>query len=174
MDRVIALSDERWRQLYLLMRFTGLRLSQVGGLQWEDFHDGSLTLRPELGKSEQEKRGRVIPVSQHLQSEMGKWDRSSPPGKGYILSRGSIATRTNRLWSKTGVRDEKWKGRPHHAFRKGFVSGLVLAGANREAVRYLVGHSQGLDGVYTDPASLPLRETVELIPAYPQCTQLKV
>jgi len=31
-------------------------------------------------------------------------------------------------------------------------------------VEFLVGHSLGLRGVYTDPDALPLREAVELIP----------
>ncbi len=63
--------------------------------------------------------------------------------------------------------DEVWEGRPHHAFRKGLVSGLKRAGADTDAVEVLVGHSLGLRGVYTDPDAIPLRGAVELIPRLP-------
>jgi hypothetical protein len=33
-----------------------------------------------------------------------------------------------------------------------------------DAVEFLVGHSLGLRGVYTDPDALPLRETLPRIP----------
>ena len=51
------------------------------------------------------------------------------------------------------------------AFRKGFRSGLKKAGADSEAIEYLLGHSQGLIDTYTDPDALPLREAVDKIPA---------
>jgi len=45
------------------------------------------------------------------------------------------------------------------------VSGLKRAGADDEAVEYLVGHSLGLRGCYTDPDALPLRTAIGLVPA---------
>jgi site-specific recombinase XerD len=65
---------------------------------------------------------------------------------------------------RTGVRPEISLQRPHHAFRKGFVSGLARLGADRDAVEYLVGHSLALRGIYVDPNALPLRAAVEKIP----------
>lgn len=32
------------------------------------------------------------------------------------------------------------------------------------AVEFLVGHSSGISGIYTDPEAMPLMETVNLIP----------
>ncbi|MCP4917543.1 MAG: hypothetical protein GY913_11515 [Proteobacteria bacterium] len=61
------------------------------------------------------------------------------------------------------MREPAWK-QPHHAFRKGFISELKRAGADTDAVEYLVGHSLGLRGVYTDPDALPLRKAVAKIP----------
>jgi len=37
--------------------------------------------------------------------------------------------------------------------------------ADVEAVEYLVGHDAGIRGVYVDPDRLPLKQTVNLIPA---------
>ena len=69
-----------------------------------------------------------------------------------------------RVWARTGVPEEIWKKRPHHCFRKGFVSGLKRLGADEEAVESLVGHSLHLRGHYLDPDFLPLHEAVQLIP----------
>ena len=69
-----------------------------------------------------------------------------------------------RAWERSGARPEAYQ-QPHHSFRKGFVSELRRAGADPDAIEVLVGHSLGLRGVYTDPAALPMREAVGLIPA---------
>jgi len=69
-----------------------------------------------------------------------------------------------RAWKRAGVREEVWKQRPHHAFRKGVRSGLKRLGADDMAVELLLGHSLGIAGVYTDPDALPMRAAVALIP----------
>jgi len=69
-----------------------------------------------------------------------------------------------RCWERSGVRKVVWEGQTHHSFRKGFVSGLRRLGADIDAIEYLVGHSAGIRGVYTDVEALPLREAVALIP----------
>jgi hypothetical protein len=55
-------------------------------------------------------------------------------------------------------------GQIHHCFRKGFVSELKRSRAVSDAVEFLVGHSLGLRGVYSDACSLPLQEAVGLVP----------
>jgi len=50
------------------------------------------------------------------------------------------------------VPERTWKGAPHHAFRKGFKSGLLRAGAPPDAVDHLQGHViGGSRGRYIDP-----------------------
>ena len=48
------------------------------------------------------------------------------------------------------------------------MSGLRKAGADPDAVEFLVGHTLGLVGVYTDPEALPLLEAVRLVPEVPE------
>jgi len=67
-----------------------------------------------------------------------------------------------------GIDPRKWQHRSTHAFRKGFISGLRKAGADPDAVEFLVGHDLGLVGVYTDPDSFPLAEAVAMVPEVPQ------
>jgi hypothetical protein len=52
-------------------------------------------------------------------------------------------------------------GQPQHCFRRGSVGELKRSRADSDAV--LVGHSLGLRGVYTDPSTLALQETVGLV-----------
>ena len=173
MDACIAALSGWQRDVAFLLRCTGLRVQQAMELRWSDFdlHRGLLTIRGELGKSKQEQRGRRVPVTRHLVDELQTWDRTDD---NYLVTstrhRGSDRERMARSrdaargWQRAGVREAVWRKRPHHAFRKGLVSGLKRAGADPDAVEYLVGHSLGLRGVYIDPEALPLRATVDLIP----------
>ena len=173
MDACIAALNGWQRDVATLLRFTGLRVQQVMGLCWGDLdlREGRLIVRGELGKSPQERRGREIPVSRHLVGELERWERSdegwlivSSRHRGGDRERMARARDVGRGWTRAGVREEAWRGRPHHAFRKGFVSGLKREGADTDAVEHLVGHSLGLRGIYTDPDALPLREAVALVP----------
>jgi integrase len=172
MDAVIhAFPEGSWqRQLAIVLRFTGLRVQQALGLRWDDvdMDEATLTIRGELGKSRQERRGRIVPLSPHLMSILAGWGKR----EGYLIPTNRQARRERlarprdlgRAWDRAGVRKGAWEGRPHHAFRKGFVSELRRAGADPDVVEVLVGHSLGLRGVYTDPDALPMREAVALIP----------
>jgi integrase len=59
--------------VFIVFRFTGLRVSQAMGLRWEDFdfERRTLTFRGELRKTTQEHQGRIIHVSQHLLDTIG-------------------------------------------------------------------------------------------------------
>ena len=161
------------QQVAILMRFTGLRVAQTTFLTWPDVDlaRGSLIVRGELGKSKQEKRGRVVPISPHLVEILQAW---GPKPAGYLVeaarARGGDRERMVRqramrqAWADIEAREDIWRGRPSHAIRKGFISGLKRAGADDEAVEYLVGHSLHLRGVYNDPDALPLRDAVALVP----------
>lgn len=159
------------RQLATVLYATGLRANQAMRLLWSDVDLAAklLTVRPELGKSDSEKRGRVVPIPSWFAAELGGWGARD----GYLIAsrRNGVRERQardrdmGRAWGRAGVRPAAWEGRPHHAFRKGYVSGLKRLGADSEAVEHLVGHSAGLRGVYLDPTALPLLEAVALVPA---------
>ena len=171
MDRCIAHINVRWQQqLAVILRFTGLRANQAMRLVWADFDldRATMRVRPELGKSTQERTGRTVPISQHLVAILAGWGRR----EGYVIesTRTGARERVARdrdvalAWARAGVRSEAWAGRPHHAFRKGFVSGLKREGADSDAVEMLIGHSLGLRGVYTDPDAIPMRAAVDCAP----------
>lgn len=178
MDACI-LSAAGWQQqLYTVLRFTGLRVQQAMGLRWDDLDLDRLVLhvRPELGKTAQEKQGRWVPVSEHLVEIVAGWGlregwliesgrETGAGGRSDRLARSRDARRSwDRAMKKYEVRSEVTE-QPHHCFRKGFVSGLKRLGADDEAVEVLVGHSLGLRGIYTDPDAQPLKAAIKLVPA---------
>ena len=179
MDRCVAACSGWHRQLAVLLRFTGLRVQQAMLLRWEDFDLRSATLkvRGELGKTPQERSGRIVPISEHLVEEV-KAMAPLPERRGFVVrcgrrangprAREARARDMGRAWKRAGVREEAWKQRPHHAYRKGVRSGLKRLDADDMAVEFLLGHNLGIAGVYTDPEAMPLREAVNLIPPLTQ------
>lgn len=163
MDRAIAHAWGWYADLFLVLRFTGLRAGQAMRLQWADvdLDAGTLAVRPELGKSRWERRGRVVPMSPHLVAELAGWGRRD----GFLI-RTDTDLRTlghhpmARAWKRAGVREQVWggagRGRPAHAFRAGFVTGLRSAGVDLALVQHLVGHDPGdvTTAHYTDQAQL--------------------
>jgi integrase len=145
-------------------------------LMWSDFdfERGMLTVRPDLGKTKQERRGRVIPVSPHLLTEVAGWGRregfliDNTPARGPQPKKRQVHNgHVKRIWRKTSVPEDRYR-QPCHCFRKGFVSELVRAGATERAVRRLVGHSGGVTfDVYTSAWAMEdeLRQAVALVPA---------
>jgi len=159
-----------WRaRLLTVMRCTGLRVTQVLRLRWDDIEGESLVVRPELGKSRQERAGRVIPLSPVLLNEFGGWGMRD----GWLVAPSKQIRRdldprpTRRAWAESGVHPRVWhddtKGQPHHAFRKGFKTGLLRLGVEPYIRDFLVGHRLGLDGHYLDVGE-DAREAVSLIP----------
>ncbi len=172
MDAAIAAAPGWYRHLLIVMRFTGLRVSQVMRLERSDLdlERCTLRIRGELGKSRQEQRGRTIPVSKHLVEIVQGWNltgtRLIVPAseRSSDMSRQARERMTRSIWRRASVPELVWNEQPNHAFRKGFISSLKRSGADDEAVEYLVGHSLGLRGVYTSPDALPLVTVANLIP----------
>jgi integrase len=171
MDGAVECANGWVRNLLFVLRCTGLRVQQALGLRWEDLRLDEevpcLHIRPELGKSEQEKRGRWVPLAPVLVTEVAGWGQR----EGWLLdcsrkTRSARARDAMRAWERAGVDKALWQRRAHHAFRAGFTSGLKRLGADSEAVEYLLGHSRGIREHYVSPDDLPLVEAVGLVPAF--------
>lgn len=171
MDACIHAARGWQRQLYLVLRSTGLRVQQAMDLRWDDLRLDQevpvLHVRPELGKSKQERRGRWVPIAPVLVAELAGWGVRD----GYLIpcrrqdTREARARDADRAWKRAGVDPAVWDGCGHHAFRSGFVTGLKRLGADSEAVEFLVGHGgDSVRGRYLDPSALPLVDAVRLIP----------
>lgn len=175
MDAAIGAATRGWhRALFALMRCTGLRVSQALRLEWShiDRARGLLNFPGELGKSSAERVGRVVPLPPVLLEEMAAGRIATWDHPVWVVGHASDKRRidldvVDGCWRRAGVREAVWQGRPAHAFRAGFQTGLRAAGARFEATEYLVGHAQrGLDAHYIDPVALGLEAAVGMVPAF--------
>ncbi len=175
MDAAIGVSDGWQHDLYVVLRCTGLRVQQALELRWSDFRLDLevpiLHVRPELGKSRQERRGRWVPVAPVLVRELERLARDGDHVVGCARDRREARARdAARAWARAGV-DPVVCEQPHHAFRAGFTTGLKRLGADVEAVEYLTGRSLGVRDRYLDPDALPLVQAVELVPEIGSTTE---
>jgi len=184
MDAAIHQSRGWYRQLMLTLRFTGLRPGQAMRLRRDDIDGtGLLRIRGELGKTRQEKRGRIVPLSPHFLEHVDSWPTSDWLVDKHQRIRGPACINpdersthrkvTRRIWDRTGIDVRKYR-QPLHCFRKGWISEMTRMGVAESVRKYLVGHSTGVHGdVYTVFWGLEaqLREAVGLIPRIGlQCT----
>lgn len=187
MDATIAAAGAWYPLLLAVMRSLGLRVSQALFLKVGDLvrTDAGLELhfRGELGKSAQERRGRIVPIGSHVAWFFNEMARDRPASEflvpsmravGRLRSRDLQSRHVNHAWEKAGVRAEVWKKRPDHAFRKGFETGLRAAGVERDAAEYLVGHSLGIAGLYVDAVGLGLRGVVDKIPPFSDAARARL
>lgn len=183
MDAAIA-NGGLWYPLPMAaMRALGLRVSQtmlllVGDIHFnEDQTAAELVFRGELGKSKQERRGRIVPIAPAMLPLLkllcdgrapDAWLVPTSPWRkrGERRDREIRTPKVREAWIAANVRKEVWHRRPDHAFRKGFNTGLRNLGAEHQAVEHLLGHSLGLSGIYTDETALKLREAVALMPPF--------
>ncbi len=159
MDKATLAAVGWYRDLFVVMRFTGLRGGQVMRLRWDDIDMAAATLhiRPSLGKTKAERRGRVVAISEHLVDELAGWGVR----EGYLIDTARYASETpgavkttrairwdaaSRAWKRTDVPPRVYEGQPAHCFRKGFVSGLAKAGVDERTRKYLVGHKTDVHG----------------------------
>lgn len=179
-----------WRAIYrlaVLLRGTGLRLSQCLRLEWRDIDVrlGTLRIRPELGKSASERAGRTLPLPPWLLVELLTWEPEAtrdglfvwvPSFRRRDVDVGArVAVLANRgsecmhlLWTETAARPEVYVRRPDHAFRKALRTELLHQRCHPEAIEYWCGRSSGVRGVYTDPRAHDLVQIARSIPA-PSC-----
>lgn len=155
-DRAIAAAaygPEWTRRTFLIQRFQGLRAGQIWRLDWSDFDlDGKrLTIRPELGKSRSEKRGRTVPLHPELAQEMAGWGLR----EGLVIplpsdTRGRPKT-ARTAWRRAGVEVRQ----PFHGVRHAVATHLRVAGVAEDVVGALLGHAPTVTSAhYIDPAAM--------------------
>lgn len=173
------------RGVAVIMRFTGLRVSQVLALTCRDVDLVRCELRVTTGKSRREQaEQRVVSISAHLVAELAPWvqsqDRDAPLVRRKTTGRepaNHLPMRTlEAAWeaaTEAGLaRREVWDppnrevARPEHAFRAGFQAFLDGQGVRDSVIDHLVGHSpKSVRGRhYALPTAEQLRAAVDLLP----------
>jgi len=164
LDAMIAQLDSRtwyWR-LALILRYTGLRVSQACTLRWNDVHlDRGYTVVRAGQVGAKKGRTRALPLHEALVAEMAGWG----PRVGFVLARPNGRPRRGddalvafrRAWTQAKVNSQEWNGtenstgeagdrahgRPTHAFHAGFINEMRVLRVPEHIALYLTGHSQG-------------------------------
>ncbi len=139
---------ETYRRIALVQRYTGLRISQVCGMDWADLDldARSLWIRSGSKGSKGQRRDRMVPLHPALVDLFREWE---PKTSGRVFSR--TATKGPRrgqeieirgddaigplvgAWKRAGIDEDKWaavgreKGRPTHAIRATWKSANTAA-----------------------------------------------
>lgn len=135
--------DWMWRLMFLASR-TGLRgRSQILRLKWSDvdLRRQVLRIRPELGKSRRERRGRTVPLAPVVVDIISGWARD---GEWLVRMRGQKRhpdfARMPGFWAAAELDPQALPWQPLHGFRKGFVSAMARAGVQERVACFLTGH----------------------------------
>src|SRR5262249_40408934 len=87
--QILAAAAPRWRPVLVTAVFTGLRASELRGLQWKDvdLKRGELRVRQRadrygaIGRPKSRAGSRVIPIGRMVVTPLGEWKLSRPAGE---------------------------------------------------------------------------------------------
>jgi integrase/recombinase XerC len=159
-----ALGGVRDRAMLELLYSSGLRVSELTGLDWADVDPDAETVRV-LGKGRKE---RIVPVGRPALRALDAWRRASDE-RGWPTTSGPVFrnVRGGRLTSRSVARlMERYvaasgtttKATPH-ALRHTFATHLLDGGADLRAVQAMLGHAEiATTQIYTHVAPRRLRE----------------
>ncbi|HND31749.1 MAG TPA: tyrosine-type recombinase/integrase [Myxococcota bacterium] len=184
-DRMISHLLIPWhRKAALLMRYLGLRTSQVCGLRWSDLDVERGVLRVRSGvRGAKKGRSRVVPIHPALSAELRAWprpedasalvfprrykDKDKQPRQGPYRG-DALVEPFRRAWTLAEVPVDRWDipdgddpdlerghGSPTHAIRRCIRSELLRAGVQEAVALHLVGHSSGHTAAAYVPETSP-------------------
>jgi len=138
--------DRRDRAVLELLYSTGIRVSELAGLDWRDVDRRAEVVRV-LGKGRKE---RIVPVGATALAALDDYRRRWPasrrrdPDAVFLNARGTRLTvrsvaRIAARWVERAA--TRMRGGPH-AFRHSFATHLLGAGADLRAIQELLGHAR--------------------------------
>lgn len=152
--------DARERVVIALFRWTGMRVSEVCSLRWDDVDEDARVLRVRTSKTEAGVRSLVL--LPELASELAAWQRQLER-RGLYRSDGPVLATVNgtamkpqfawrlvkRVASRAGVRDRSASDATGynlsavtpHTFRRTLATDLLNRGVRLEVVSSVLGHS---------------------------------
>ena len=135
----------RDRVILLVMYLLGLRVSEVAGLDWQDFNDDLLTFRSKGGQE----RSLSVPNALKLALNDLKTDHSSGPMFLGFKS-GRLSIRGIQKMVSSRMLGAGLKIRSPHAFRHSCATVAAIAGVSPFAIQDQLGHaSQKTTSIYT-------------------------
>lgn len=140
--KLLKASTKRWRPLFSLLLFTGLRISEALDLSWDDIDFENDLIHVREGKTENARRSVMLIPS--LRRVLTAWKLQSDPGVQLVFpsatggrqSRSVPLITLRRLEEKIGLPDYSL-----HEFRHTYVSILISQGETPAFIAKQVGHA---------------------------------
>ncbi len=161
---IIASRNDRWAKvkerdtlIFLLLAFTGMRISELASLRLCDISNGFIYVRRGKGAKD-----RAIPLSKRLVKPLKSYIRNN----GLAYSDNLFAIKKKELYNivkkyalAAGIDDLS-----PHGLRHFFATFLVEKGASLRAVQELLGHARiQTTAIYLDVAPQHLRVSINLL-----------
>jgi integrase len=162
-QNILATSAGRWRPLFVTATFTGMRASELRGLDWGnvDFERKVIHVRQranlwgEIGAPKSAAGEREIPMAPMVINVLREWRLACPRGKdgqlGFVFPNGAgnveahsnIATRgLSALQQTAGILNPNGRAKyGPHALRHFFASWAIEQGFSPKRLQVLLGHS---------------------------------
>jgi integrase len=145
---MLTVLEEPARTAVLVAALTGLRLSEIRGLRWDDLTEDSLTVnrsvwRTHVGETKTPGSAATIPILPVLATAL-ELHRGKSPGP-YIFAGGTgaplvLANLTRRdIAPKLKEKDIAWSG--WHGFRRGLASTLYELGVADKVIQQILRHA---------------------------------
>lgn len=169
-QRLVAVSGERGL-LYTFAAYTGLRYAEIEALEVRDLR---LEERLIVVRSETTKNGRVAhqPLHDSIVAHLGQYVDTKGLSPQDRLFGGMSRKHFPKDAAKAGIALVGQDGRHvgFHSLRHTFCSWLQRSGSVQRVLMELMRHSDRrlTDRLYTDTALLPVRESINALPAVPQ------
>lgn len=154
----------RYLLLFLFLRFTGARISEVIGIDESrdiDFRRSEVRL-PNLKKIRHRGGGRIVPVPDRLIAEYLRLTRIHPEieGKALKVKRNNFYIKFRELCKRAGIPEEL--AHPH-ILRHTRAIELVRAGVPISAVKSILGHSNlNTTAIYLHYSATEIRDILKL------------
>jgi integrase len=146
---MIRVLEEPARIAILVAAFTGLSLSELRGLRWEDISDDDLHVRrsvwrTHVGETKTRARSAPVPLLPILNRALAEHKKRSQDD-GYVFAGASgrprdLATMGTKMirpaLKRAGI---EWKG--WHSFRRGLATNLNRIGVNVRTIQAILRHS---------------------------------
>lgn len=131
--------------------YTGMRKGELYGLRWSavSFDESCIKVERSYATSPKSGESRLIPIHSELLPYLNRWQKESPvtpqqlvfpvlQRAGYGMGRSDDGLELVTLLASVGITACH---RPWHAFRHTFATLLCEAGASRDAIERLLGHT---------------------------------
>ncbi|MEO8167807.1 MAG: site-specific integrase [bacterium] len=167
-----TINDPDFRDLCLVGLYTGLRLSEISSLEWDDidFDRSLINLRNKTWFTTKTKRDRVVPISKHLMGvvrtrrEAAKQNISTMVfhREGKRLTKDYISKQFKKYVRKSGVNPKLH----FHSLRHSAGSHMVQSGVSIYTVQKVLGHASiSTTQIYAHLRIEDLQDAVNRIPA---------